>query len=115
MGLSPFLPISSVRTSSCRIGASGFIASSIEVTLGSNLVFDLDQLRRFIGQVRARRGDRSDGVSSIQHFVLGQAVGRQMRQVDCPRLAHHGKLGLQIRKIVVRDDGQHARQSSEPR
>ena len=35
VGLSPFLPIASVQTSSCSSGASGFIASSTQVTAGS--------------------------------------------------------------------------------
>ena len=52
VGLSPFLPIASVRRSSWSSGASSFIASSTQVTLGSTSYSTLIFAGRFLGEMR---------------------------------------------------------------
>ena len=76
---------------------------------GQQLVLDLDLRRGLLGDVEVGGGDGRHGVALVEHLPCGQAVGRQVRQVDSPASPMMAILFFQVREIVGGDDGEHAR------
>ena len=62
------------------------------------LVFDLDQVEGFPGDVYVLSCDRSHSVTFVEHLVLCEAIGCKVGQVD-GAFAEVGDLVPEVRKI----------------
>ena len=70
-----------MNMSSCRIGASGAIASSTSMTNGSTSYCTSISVQRLIGDRLRRGGDGGDGVAFIQRLVSRHDVQRQVAEI----------------------------------
>ena len=73
-----------------------------------HFVFHVDQFHRLLRHVQVDGGHTGDGMALVQHFAVGQYVVAGVAQVD-DRLAQVGELVRDLREVVGRDNGPHAR------